>query len=184
MRGKRVTRGFWPPDWPGDHGIRKLAAPEPQFRPMNPRLRHLLHRWILLVQAQPRAVLMAALVLALFAGVLAATRLSVDTNPANMLSAELPWRKAERALDTAFPNTEAGLVLVVESADADRSAAAVEALVAALRPRLELFSAVRSPELEPYFRHNGLLFDVLTNFFCYSKVKGRFVHKLKCSYWN
>ena len=27
------------------------------------------------------------------AGVLAATRLSVDTNPANMLSAELPWRK-------------------------------------------------------------------------------------------
>lgn len=158
MRGKRVTRGFWPPDWPGDHGIRKLAAPEPQFRPMNPRLSHLLHRWILLVQAQPRAVLMAALVLALFAGVLAATRLSVDTNPANMLSAELPWRKAEQALDAAFPNTEAGLVLVVESADADRSAAAVLALVQALQPRVELFTAVRSPELEPYFRRNGLLY--------------------------
>lgn len=125
---------------------------------MNARLAYLLHRWILRVITHPRPVLAAALVLALFAGVLAATRLSVDTNPANMLSAELPWRKAEQAMQEAFPDNEAGLVLVIDAATVEAAAVTQAALVAALQPQAEHFLAVRAAELDPYFRRHGLLY--------------------------
>lgn len=118
----------------------------------------LLHRWMLRVLTHPRPVLAAALVLALFAAVLAATRLSVDTNPANMLSAQLPWRQAEQALEKAFPDAEPGLVLVIDGASAEASARAQAALAAALQPQVQHFTAVRAAELDPYFRRHGLLY--------------------------
>lgn len=125
---------------------------------MNARLARLLHRWILRVITHPRPVLAAALVLALFASALAATRLSVDTNPANMLSAELPWRQAEQALQDAFPDGEPGLVLVIDGHSPEAAAATQAALVAALAPQVEHFLAVRAAELDPYFRRHGLLY--------------------------
>ncbi|MDP3856185.1 MAG: MMPL family transporter [Stagnimonas sp.] len=119
---------------------------------------HLLHRWILRVLTHPRPVLAASLVLALFALALAGTRLSVDTNPANMLSAELPWRQAEQALQDAFPDSEPGLVLVIDGASIEAAAATQAALVTALQPQVEHFLAVRAAELDPYFRRHGLLY--------------------------
>ena len=125
---------------------------------MKPLFARLLRRWILRVLTHPRPVLAAALVLALFALALAGTRLSVDTNPANMLSAELPWRQAEQALQEAFPDSEPGLVLVIDGASIEAAAVVQQALVTALQPQVEHFLAVRAAELDPYFRRHGLLY--------------------------
>ncbi|MES2683075.1 MAG: MMPL family transporter [Pseudomonadota bacterium] len=124
---------------------------------MSDRLQGLLHLWVLFIQRWAKVVAWVCASLAGLALGIAAWLLSVDTNPANMLHAGLPWRQAEAALEKAFPNSDAGLVLVIE-ADPSRAAAAQAALVAALKPQLALFSEVRAAALEPYFQQNGLLY--------------------------
>lgn len=125
---------------------------------MSDRLQGLLHLWVLFLQRWARAVAAVCAGLAAVATVVAALTLSVDTNPANMLSVELPWRQAEVALEQAFPNSEAGLVLVLDAEESSRAAAAQAALAALLKPQLALFTAVHAAEPEPYFQHNGLLY--------------------------
>jgi len=125
---------------------------------MSERLQGLLHLWVLFIQRWARAVAWICLALAAAALGLSALRLSVDTNPANMLDAKLPWRQAEAAMEQAFPNSEAGLVLVVEAAEPSRSSSAQAALARLLKPQLALFTDVRAAELEPYFQQNGLLY--------------------------
>lgn len=125
---------------------------------MSDRLQGLLHLWVLFLQRWARGVaLVCAVVAALAAGVAAFT-LSVDTNPANMLAADLPWRQAEAAMEKAFPNSDAGLILVVEAPEPSHAARAQQKLSALLKPQLALFTAVRAAELEPYFQQNGLLY--------------------------
>lgn len=125
---------------------------------MSDRLQGLMQLWVLFIQRWARAVAWVCAALAAAALTTAALKLSVDTNPANMLDSRLPWRQAEAALERAFPNSEAGLVLVVEAAEPTRAAAAQAALAAKLKPQLAVFSSVRAAELEPYFQQNGLLY--------------------------
>ena len=125
---------------------------------MSDRLQGLMQLWVLFIQRWAKAVAWVCVVLAAAALATAALRLSVDTNPANMLDSRLPWRQAEAELERAFPNSEAGLVLVIEAADPTRAAAAQLALAARLKPQLAVFSSVRAAELEPYFQQNGLLY--------------------------
>ncbi len=125
---------------------------------MSDRLQGLLQLWVLFLQRRPRVVLWQCAGLAAAAIVIAALRLSVDTNPANMLSAELPWRQAEAAFDQAFPNSDGGLVVVLDAAETSRSVGAQALLAGLLKSQLGLFNSVRAPELEPYFQQNGLLY--------------------------
>lgn len=125
---------------------------------MSDRLQGLLHLWVLFIQRWARAVAWVCAALTALALGTAALKLSVDTNPANMLDSALPWRQAEAALERAFPNSEGGLVLVIEAARASEAAAAQAALAARLKPQLAVFTEVRAAELEPYFQQNGLLY--------------------------
>lgn len=125
---------------------------------MSDRLQGLLHLWVLFIQRWARAVVWVCAVLTAASISIAAVLLSIDTNPANMLDSRLPWRQAEAALEQAFPHSEAGLVLVIESGEPSRTAAAQAALAALLKPQLALFTAVHAAELEPYFQQNGLLY--------------------------
>ena len=125
---------------------------------MKSGLQAALRHWVEFVVSNARAVMLVASLLAMAAIALAATKLSVDTDPANMLSAELSWRKAEKALDAAFPNTDGGLVVVLDGSNAGRTAQAQAALYEALLPQSQYFTAVHAAEMEPYFRRNGLLY--------------------------
>ncbi len=90
--------------------------------------------------------------------VLAATRLSVDTDTNNLIAADLPWRQQEWRVDRAFPQlTDLTLVLVTGETPvaADRAAAA---LADRLQGRHDLFKSVQRPDALPYFRQYGLLF--------------------------
>lgn len=134
---------------------------------MSDRLQGLLHLWVLFIQRWAKAVVWVCAGLTVASLVVAALRLSVDTNPANMLDSQLPWRQAEAAMQRAFPNSDAGLVLVIDAADPSRAAAAQAAIAALLKQQLAVFTEVRAAELEPYFQQNGLLYlepDALQDF--------------------
>lgn len=135
-----------------------LLGPSFRHSTMSDRLQGLLHLWVLFIQRWARAVAWTCAALAALALATAALKLSVDTNPANMLDSALPWRQAEAALERAFPNSEGGLVLVIEAARPSEAAAVQADLAARLKPQLAVFTEVRAAELEPYFQQNGLLY--------------------------
>ncbi len=109
---------------------------------------------------QRRAVWIVLVALILGAGLLryTASHLSVDTNNQNLLSAELPWRKAEIEMAGLFPKQDHTLVVVIEGSTPERIDEAQAKLVEALRRQTRLYAQVFAIETEPYFRRNGLLF--------------------------
>jgi hypothetical protein len=106
------------------------------------------------------AVLVAALALAatLAAGFLVVRRIGIDTDTSNLISPDLPWRRAAAELDRAFPQNKDLLAVVVEGATPDQTGDAAAALEARLASEPSLFQDVREPAGNPFFRKNGLLF--------------------------
>ncbi|MDE2574031.1 MAG: MMPL family transporter [Rhodospirillales bacterium] len=107
-------------------------------------------------------VVLGALLLAVLAGLLAATRLGVSTDTDQLFAASLPWRRSAIAFDKAFPQFRDLIVAVVDGAtpeEADATAAALEAALEAARtaPQPAPFLSVRRPDSSPYLRQNGLL---------------------------
>lgn len=120
--------------------------------------RDLLAAWVNGVCRRPVPVLFACLALA--AGLLwiAATSLTINTSTEDMLSAELPWRQNNRAVDRAFPQLVDSLTIAVEGPDALAAEDAAGRLAQALRARDQVFHSVLLPEGGDFFRRNGLLF--------------------------
>ncbi len=120
--------------------------------------RDFLARWVNRVCRHPVPVLFACLGLA--AGLLwiAVTTLAINTSTEDMLSAELPWRQNNRAVDQAFPQLVDSLTIAVEAPDALAAEAAAAQLAAALTARPAVFHSVYLPEGGAFFRRNGLLF--------------------------
>jgi hopanoid biosynthesis associated RND transporter like protein HpnN len=115
-------------------------------------------RWVAFVQRRSGMVLLLAAVLGLAAAITIARHLSIDTNTENMLSPQLPWRQAERALLDRFPQMERSLAVVIDAVTPEAADAAQRELVARLRARPDLYKSVFAAETEPYFRRNGLLY--------------------------
>ncbi|QHS09851.1 MMPL family transporter [Sinimarinibacterium sp. NLF-5-8] len=118
----------------------------------------LLARWVAAVQQHARLGVILSLLSALLMGYVVATRLNVDTDTRNMLSADLPWRKMEQALDRAFPQLQGALVWVID-AEADEDADAAQRwLLAQIDQQPDVFTDVFAAEAESFFARNGLLY--------------------------
>ncbi len=107
-----------------------------------------------------RAVLViaAALLLAVASGLYAANRIAVDTDLDKLIAPNLPWRKLSQQLDAAFPQKVDLLVIVIDGRTPDQAEDAAVALAAKLRSEPSVFRDVRLPDLNSFFRRNGLLF--------------------------
>ncbi len=91
------------------------------------------------------SVVALTLVAAAAAGVYAVRAVAIDTNTVDMLSAELPFRKADRAMAAAFPRSVETIVVVIDAESPERADAAGTALAEGFRARPEVFGAsVRS----------------------------------------
>jgi uncharacterized protein len=113
-----------------------------------------------LVDACRRHARLVALVfLALTLGCLAYTAhgIRMDTDTDTLLSAELPWKKAEADYDRSFPQKQRLLVAVIDAATPDRADAAAAGLTAKLLERPDLFHHVRRAD-PPFLRRNGFLY--------------------------
>ncbi len=88
----------------------------------------------------------------------AATNLRLNTDPMDMLSPELPFRRNFEEYQRAFPAASSNLVIVVEAEDADRAEDGADALYQRLAGDRGRFHAIFYPEGERFFRQNGLLY--------------------------
>jgi hypothetical protein len=94
-------------------------------------------------------------------GAFTVPRLGIDTDTANMMAPELPWRQLEAQLDAAFPGIANLIVAVIDGDTPDLAEDGAARLAAALSLRVPEpdapFRAVRRPDGGPFFRRNGLL---------------------------
>jgi uncharacterized protein len=121
-------------------------------------LPRLLANWVDFARRNAALIAIAAVLSAGACGWYTATRIKINTDTANMLSAELPFRQNTARLQQAFPQMRDPLLILVEGDNPDVLHAGADRLVASLRERPDLFSDIFDPAGDPFFRRNGLLF--------------------------
>lgn len=103
-------------------------------------------------------VIMLSALAAVAATAYTAAHFAIDTDTTNLISPESDLRRREARFDTAFPQQDQLILVVVDGASAERAAKGTAALAAALSPRSDVFDAVRRPDGSEFFQRNGLLF--------------------------
>ena len=105
--------------------------------------------------AWPIAVL--AVVSAVGAGIYAARTVKINSDTADMLSAELDFRQLNIELRGTFPKQARDLVVVIDGATPEQAERAAARMRAEIARRPDLFRSVFHPQGDPFFRRNGLL---------------------------
>jgi hopanoid biosynthesis associated RND transporter like protein HpnN len=90
-----------------------------------------------------------------------ATSFSLNTDSMRMFPEDLPWRQAEKAIDTAFPQRDNVIAVVVDGVTPDAAERAAEALAGALRAMPGRVRSVARPDAEEVLRRSALLFPEL-----------------------
>ena len=109
--------------------------------------------------ARPWLVVVAGLLLTVLAGVYSAGRIAINTDPLSMLSPTLQFRQDFETFKREFPALTDTIAVVIDGADADKVAAAADALAARLNADRKLFQGVFYPEGDEFFGRNGLLYS-------------------------
>lgn len=109
-------------------------------------------------QASPWVVLVGALLLTALSGFYTAGNLKIDTDTAGMISEDLPFRQRFKAFRHAFPTLSDNVAVVIDADLPDRADEAAELLAGRLRADRENFPLVFSPDTNPFFLRNGLLY--------------------------
>ncbi len=107
---------------------------------------------------KPWLTLLLVLLIAGAALWISATRLTIDTSTEDMLSPELPFRKAAYELREAFPAQGSTLVVVVKGPSSAIADHAAQTLSTWMSARPELFDNVFYPEGDPFLRQHGFLY--------------------------
>lgn len=84
--------------------------------------------------------------------------LGINTDTANMVPADAPFRVAEEAYWEVFPQNDDNIVVVVQDSDALRADKTAAFLVAALEAQDRYFLDIYAPGVGPFFDRNGLLY--------------------------
>jgi hopanoid biosynthesis associated RND transporter like protein HpnN len=82
----------------------------------------------------------------------------INTDTSDLLSKDLPYRKAYQTFKDAFPILDDQLVIVIDSPNADIAGDAATELAAKLAAQPDIFRSVFHPASEAFFREEGLLF--------------------------
>ncbi|MGI8739577.1 MAG: MMPL family transporter [Gammaproteobacteria bacterium] len=117
--------------------------------------------WISRVARAPRAVVLSFVVIAVGSVYYASQHLGMDTDRADMLSAELPFRQDYETYKRAFPQYVDTLLLVIESDTPELARAAADRVANKLKRTNTLFRTVSRPGAGAFFdRHAFLYLDV------------------------
>ena len=117
-----------------------------------------LARWHRLVCRHAIYVVVLAICCAASSAVYIARNLDINTDTADLLSAQLPWRAAHIAYERAFPQYGDTIAIVIEAATPDQVGDAVARLHPRLIAQTEVFDDVYLGQFAPFFRRNGLLY--------------------------
>ena len=117
-----------------------------------------LSAWVALVVKYPIVVLVIGVVLSGAAWQYMTNTLGVNTDTADMISPDLPWRQRYLDFITSVPALRATLTLVIDGKSAEAAEAAAKQLLRRLSGESEFIEWVYAPELDPFFERNGLLY--------------------------
>lgn len=106
----------------------------------------------------PKTTIAIALVLVASSGYYAAGNLGVNTDTANMISADLKWRKDFIAFRESFPSRDRNIVVVVDGPTPEVATQFSSALADALRSEPENFESVFLAGHGEFFEREGLYY--------------------------
>jgi hopanoid biosynthesis associated RND transporter like protein HpnN len=121
-------------------------------------LERLVERAVSFCERSAGAVVALLVLLAVAAGYYVTHHFRMDTDTANMISPDLPWRQQVAQFNELFPQNTGLLVIVVDGKTPDAAEDATAALYAKLQANSDLFTSVRRPDGGPYFEQHGLLY--------------------------
>ena len=104
-----------------------------------------------------KLVIALSLVLTVAAAVYTARTLTMDTDTARMINAELPWKQQMAHINAAFPQNVGLLVVMVDGENPDTAENAAAALFAKMQERTDLFATVRRADGGPFFDQYGMM---------------------------
>ena len=104
------------------------------------------------------ATVAASAVLFAIAVHFAAVHFAITTDTAQLISADVDWRKRETAFNLAFPQRTDLIVAVVDGPTPEAAELAAAALAERLTGRPDLVTSVDRPGTSEFFRREGLLF--------------------------
>ncbi len=114
-------------------------------------------RLVQLSVRRPWAVMLAFVLLTALGAGYFARHVAVSTDSKKLMSASLPWRQQEFAIDAAFPQRINRILAVIDAATPEAADGAADALVKALAPRPDVIKTVERIDDE-FFEKNGVLF--------------------------
>src|SRR6201996_4015797 len=105
-----------------------------------------------------RSVVLAGILLAIFAGWVASNHLGVSTDTDLLFKDTLPWRQQAMEMGRDFPQFRDLLVAVVDARIPEEADATANELAARLSADKTHFLTVRRPDANPFLQKEGLLF--------------------------
>jgi uncharacterized protein len=114
--------------------------------------------WVERARRWAVAVVAGSVLLTVAGGYYTAGHLGMNTDSGALLSTDLPYRKNLKAFEAAFPQLEDNLAVVIEADSPDRAEDAANGLVAKLSEDEQTFEEIFTPDGDPFFRREGLLF--------------------------
>jgi hopanoid biosynthesis associated RND transporter like protein HpnN len=127
-------------------------------RGIGARVAQVLVWWVGLARRRAWPIVIASLLVTIAGAYYTAGHLRMNTDSGALLSSELPYRKALKDYERAFPLLQDNLVVLVEADSPDRAEDAAAALVAQLGKRTDLFENIFFPAGDSFFAREGLLF--------------------------
>ena len=117
----------------------------------------MLGRVVAFASLRPLIVLLAALALTIAAIGFSADRFDMTTDAADLISAKVGWRQAERRMDSAFPANGDTILVVIDGQTSELAEAGAAALAAKLAPDKAHYTRVTRPDGGDYLAREGLL---------------------------
>jgi len=123
------------------------------------RIHAIFARWTTFSYHYALWVLLAALLVAVASGFYVARNLGMNTDTAEMLSEELPFRVNLKRYNESFPQDIDTLLIVLDAPTPEQVRVAAENLAVRLKQDLEHFYDVYSPRVDDFTARNGLLYQ-------------------------
>ncbi|VXC87859.1 Hopanoid biosynthesis associated RND transporter like protein HpnN [Burkholderia sp. 8Y] len=115
-------------------------------------------RFVTLAIRRPAWIIAASILLGILSTIYVVHHFKISTDVSQLIENEPEWAARGDAIEQAFPQRGATLLIVVEAPAAEFADAAANELAAALAKEPDRFKSVSQPEGGEFFAHNGLLY--------------------------
>jgi hopanoid biosynthesis associated RND transporter like protein HpnN len=115
-------------------------------------------RFVTIAIRRPAWIIAISLLLGVLSTIYVVHHFKISTDVSQLIENEPEWAARSKAIDAAFPQRGATLLIVVEAAAPEFADAAANALAAALKQEPARFKSVSQPSGGDFFEHNGLLY--------------------------